>query len=413
MIVTHKYVSGNDPGSITKGYNLAKTKWSISHPHILLNNKLYSTPMKKSSSRSFAAVIVLGLAFNIGFAVLERAGWGIDFNQFYSSGRLAGTGHLYDWEALRKIEVENGTGVPTGRLPVVAYGYKLLAWLPYPVAHWIWLAMSLAALAVFALVWPGVPRQWMFAALVWSVPAALLLLYGQDTPFWLMFFAAGLWLLSKEKPWLAGVAFALCICKFHLALGIPVLLVARKQWKALIAGAGTFALLIAACFLIEGPGWVRHYLENSRLPSFSPAPERMPTLYGLSAWLPWSAALEIAAALVVMLFLWWLCRHISDLGTAGAAAAACGLLLAHHAYANDCVLLIPLLLLTIQRAEAPAWLKLWAALLLAPAPVALLASPGPLPGQLLVVGFVAAGLVGMRGKPELTEKVSSLQQACD
>ena len=369
--------------------------------------------MKKSSSRSFAAVIVLGLAFNIGFAVLERAGWGIDFNQFYSSGRLAGTGHLYDWEALRKIEVENGTGVPTGRLPVVAYGYKLLAWLPYPVAHWIWLAMSLAALAVFALVWPGVPRQWMFAALVWSVPAALLLLYGQDTPFWLMFFAAGLWLLSKEKPWLAGVAFALCICKFHLALGIPVLLVARKQWKALIAGAGTFALLIAACFLIEGPGWVRHYLENSRLPSFSPAPERMPTLYGLSAWLPWSAALEIAAALVVVLFLWWFCRHISDLGTAGAAAAACGLLLAHHAYANDCVLLIPLLLLTIQRAEAPAWLKLWAALLLAPAPVALLASPGPLPGQLLVVGFVAAGLVGMRGKPELTEKVSSLQQACD
>ena len=148
--------------------------------------------MKKSSSRSFAAVIVLGLAFNIGFAVLERAGWGIDFNQFYSSARLAGTGHLYDWEALRKIEAENGTGVPTGRLPVVAYGYKLLAWLPYPVAHWIWLVMSLAALAVFALAWPGVPRQWMFAALVWSVPAALLLLYGQDTPFWLMFFAAGL-----------------------------------------------------------------------------------------------------------------------------------------------------------------------------------------------------------------------------
>ena len=84
-------------------------------------------------------MIVLGLAFNIGFAVLDRAGWGIDFNQFYSSGRLAGTGHLYEWEALRKIEAENGTGVPTGRLPVVAYGYKLLAWLPYPAAHWTWL----------------------------------------------------------------------------------------------------------------------------------------------------------------------------------------------------------------------------------------------------------------------------------
>ena len=93
-------------------------------------------------------------------------------------------------------------------------------------------------------------------------------------------------MLRKKKPWLAGVAFALCICKFHLALGIPVLLVSQKRRKALIAGAGTFALLIAACFLIEGPGWVRHYLENSRLPSFSPAPERMPTLYGLMRGFP-------------------------------------------------------------------------------------------------------------------------------
>ena len=111
--------------------------------------------MKMPSSRSFVAVIVLGLAFNIGFAVLDRAGWGIDFNQFYSSGCLAGTGRLYDWEALRKIELENGTGVPIGRLPVVACGYKLLAWLPYPAAHWIWLAMSLAALGAFAMAWPG------------------------------------------------------------------------------------------------------------------------------------------------------------------------------------------------------------------------------------------------------------------
>ena len=120
----------------------------------------------------------------------------------------------------------------------------------------------------------------------------------------------------------------------------------------------------------------------------------MPTLYGLIAWLPWTAALEITSALAVVLFLWWFCRRTSDLGLAGAAAAACGLLLAHHAYANDCVLLIPLLLLTVQRAEAPAWLKLWRPLL-APAPVALLASPAPLPGQLLVAGFVAAGLIGL------------------
>ena len=347
---------------------------------------------KTPAAISVAAVCALGLAFNIWTAVGNRSDLGVDFNQFYAASRLAGTGHLYDWDALRKIEAENGIEVPTGRLPVVLYGYKILGGLPYAVARSIWEAVSIAALLVFAAVWPGARRLLMLAALVWSVPTTLVLLFGQDVPFWLMFFAAGLLLLERKSPWMAGVAFSLCICKFHLALGIPIMLAAQRRWKTLIAGAIAVLALIGSCFLIEGPDWPLQYAKMSKMPAFSPAPERMPNLHGIATLVPWTAALDIAGAVAIVLLLWTVSRCITDVAVAGAAAAACGLLLGHHSYAGDCALLIPLSVLTIQRQDMPPWLKAWAFLILSPAPVLLLGSRKPLPGQMLIAAFVVTAI---------------------
>jgi hypothetical protein len=335
----------------------------------------------------------LGLAFNIWFAVLNRGGWGIDFNQFYAASRLAGKGHLYDWDALRKIEAENGPEIPTARLPVVLYGHKILGSLPYAVARSIWMAGSIAALMVFAAAWPGARRLLMLVALAWSMPVALGLLYGQDVTFWLMFFTAGLVLMERKRPWSAGLAFSLCICKFHLALGIPVMLAAQKRWRTLIAGAIAVAALMASCFLIEGPGWPLQYAKILRMAGFSPAPQRMPSLYGIASWLPWPAAAEMAGALAIVLLLWVACRGSTDLGMSGAAAAACGLLLGHHVYAGDCALLIPLSVLTIQRPGVPPWLKVWAVVLLSSAPVLLLVLQRPLLGQVLIAAFIVTAMV--------------------
>jgi hypothetical protein len=344
---------------------------------------------------SLAAVCTLGLAFNIWMAVLNKAGWGVDYNQFYSASRLAGTGHLYDWDALRKIEAENGLEVPTGRLPVVLYGHRILGSLPYAAARIAWMAGGIGALLVFAAFWPGTRRWLMMAALAWSMAAGLVLLFGQDVPFWLMFFTAGLLLMDRKRPWSAGVMFALCICKFHLALGIPVLLVAQKRWRTLIAGAMAGLALIACCFAIEGPEWPLQYLKVSQMPAFSPAPERMPNLHGIASWLPWATATQIVLAIGIVWLLWVACRSGTDLGTAGAAAVACGLLLAPHAYSGDIALLIPLSVLTIQRQGVPAWLKIWAVAMLSPAPVLLMLSSRPFLGQLSIVAFtVTATLFG-------------------
>jgi hypothetical protein len=261
------------------------------------------------------------------------------------------------------------------------------------------MAASFAALMVFAAAWPGARRLFMLVALAWSMPATMGLLFGQDVAFWLMFFTAGLLLMERKKPWSAGVAFSLCICKFHLALGIPVMLAAQKRWKTLIAGALAASASIAACFLIEGPEWPLQYAKMARMPFFSPAPQRMPSVYGIASWLPWPEAVEIAGAVAIVLLLWAACRGGADLGISGAAAAACGLLLGPHAYAGDCVLLIPLSVLTIQRPGVPPWLKVWAVVLLSSAPVLLLVSQKPYLGQVVIAAFIVTAIIIGREKP--------------
>ena len=78
--------------------------------------------MSHVTSRWFAAVVVLGLAVNIGFAVVERAGWGIKFPTSFIRAAPGGHGPACTIEGLAKIEVESETRVPTGRLPLVACG---------------------------------------------------------------------------------------------------------------------------------------------------------------------------------------------------------------------------------------------------------------------------------------------------
>ena len=332
----------------------------------------------------------MGLALNIWFGVVSRAGFGIDYRQFYAGSRLAGTGHVYDSDALVR---EGAKGGVTGRLPVVLYGHKLLSGLPRPVARAIWTAGMIAALVAFAAFWPGAWRWLMGIALAWSMPAALMVLYGQDSSFWMMFVAAGLLLMKRKRPWSAGAAFSLAICKFQLALGIPILLVAQKRWKTLIAGAIATTVLLAACFAIEGPRWPLAYWRMLHIEGFSQAAERMPNFHGIASWLPWTGAIQIALMIALASILWLRFRSTNDLGMAGAAAAAGGLLLSPHAYAYDLVLLIPLAVLTIQRPTAPRWLKGWAVLLLSPLPMLLLVSPEPWLGQLLVAAFAVTAII--------------------
>lgn len=348
---------------------------------------------RKATHLLLAALCVSGAVLNLGIAVSCVVGGvgGVDFNVLYSASRLAGTGHLYDWDALRQLEKDHGPPLPSGRLPVVSFALKPLTMIGYLPARFLWLAILSVALVGFAWMWPGVNRRLMVAALAWSLPAGCLLGLGQDTPLWLVSFAAGLLLLERRKPRWAGVAFALCLTKYNLGVAIPVLLVAQKRWQTLVAGGAAVAVLLAACFPIEGPAWPLQYWNILRAPVFS-VDARMPNLHGIAYRLPSSAVIEAVTAAALIILLWRVCRGTGEVGTAGAATAACGLLLGHHGYGYDCTLLMPLAVLMLWK-PGPLWVRGWAALLLTPLVIWLLISSHPVWGQALVVGFVFAALM--------------------
>jgi hypothetical protein len=343
---------------------------------------------------ALALVCVVGVWINVSLA--WRAGnGGMDFNQFYAASRLAGTGHLYDWNALKALEAQNGPPIHSGRLPVVSYGVKAISWMPFPWALLVWRVASVAGLLVVCAVWPGAGRLGLAAAMAWSAPVVYLISLGQDVAFWLLFFAVGIALLARGYPRLAGVAFALCLCKYHMAAGIPILLAAQKRWSTLAAGGLATAALIASSFAIEGLSWPRANLQTLTAGDFSPGAHGMPNLRGLASWLPAGATvMELAAAAAVALLLWFACKHVPDIGAAGALAAGCGLILAHHGYVDDLILLIPLAVLTAQATEAALWLRVWALVVLTPVSMMLTVGQKPFVGQLLIIGFVVVSLVG-------------------
>jgi len=123
------------------------------------------------------------------------------------------------------------------RMPWVPLLLWPLGRLPYSVAHWVWLGLRTAGVIAFIWIWPHNPRWITAMAVSWFLPVMAALGTGQDAIcilFWL-----GVWQrLEPKRPFLSGLAIALCTAKFHLFLLLPVYLIANRKWRV-IAGAST------------------------------------------------------------------------------------------------------------------------------------------------------------------------------
>ncbi len=331
---------------------------------------MVSVPDIARLSRTTLLVCMVGacVCLWMGFSLTERAA---DFNQFYSAGKLVGGGELYQWERMRALERLHATNqIPFGRIPFYAVLFKPLAALPYGWARAGWLALNALAMLMFAVLWPVEDRARLAIGLCWCFPAALLLATGQDSGMFLLFVAVGVRLLESDHDIAAGLVFSLCAAKIHLALGIPVFLLARRRWAALLAGAAAGVAQAAVSFAAEGWDWPAKLLRLASIPEFSPAVAKMPNLHGLTYQLRHGGAAEVVLALLALAAVWRIARR-STLVTGAACAAAAGLLVSHHAYVYDAILLLPALALT-RREGTPATLRYWALLLGTPIPYLLL-----------------------------------------
>ncbi len=286
------------------------------------------------------AVLVFGL---LAFAFQPRDLHSSDFFSFWAGARLAGGG-MYDArqvEALQQSVSPLVTSKPYIRPPFYAVLLWPLGQLPFRAAYLVWFLINLGAVIAFVWAWRFRPESYIACALF--IPLGYSFGMGQDAPLLLLSFAAGARLIERRNDLLGGAVLALCAIKPHLALLLPVVLLAQRRYRALVgmaAAGGVLYLLSAAALGMEWPvAFVRAALENEsgihpRLLGLSGFTEG---LHGVRWVLP---VLAIAGAALVYVR----ARAAAWLPAISFALAA-GLVFGPRALPYDASLFLPLLLL--------------------------------------------------------------------
>jgi len=134
-----------------------------------------------------------------------------------------------------------------------------LSLLPYPASLAVWL---LAGLGAFLVIVHRLAPHPLTICLTLAFPATLLnLITGQNGFLSAALLGAGL-LLLDSAPFTGGLLLGLLTFKPHLAVLIPLALMAGKRWRALLGMVTAAVGLVAASTLMLGPQvWVA-FLQN-------------------------------------------------------------------------------------------------------------------------------------------------------
>jgi alpha-1,2-mannosyltransferase len=192
-----------------------------------------------------------------------------DFISFFAAGRLADLGTpalAYDPAAHRAME-QAAFGDP--RLPYAYFFFypptflaicAVLALIPsYLGAFALWI---LATGAVFVASLRAIVRDWRLTVAFLSFPAAVATAgIGQNALLTAGLIGAGTYLVDR-KPIAAGLLWGALIYKPHLALMIPVALLAGRNWRAFAAMAVSAAAIAALSLAwFGGATWHAFFAE--------------------------------------------------------------------------------------------------------------------------------------------------------
>jgi hypothetical protein len=222
-------------------------------PHWLTEERVrvYSMLIVVICSVGFVSLIVLSLP-----DLVDPRGkpLGYDFMAFWSAARLALAGHpeaAFDGAAISAVQ---HAAVPALREiwfpwhypPTFLLAVLPLGLLPYPAALGVFVAGTSALWAVFIRHILPDPRTWIVAA---AAPAGLINLLDGQNAFLTAALAGFALLWLDRRPVLAGVLIGVLAIKPHLAVLLPVVLIAGGYWRSFAAASVTvigFAALSAA-----------------------------------------------------------------------------------------------------------------------------------------------------------------------
>lgn len=320
------------------------------------------------------AACVAALTLFLGIATLARTAGGasstLDFSAFYTAGHLVRDGlggSLYDLDvqeaAQRELSGENyDEPLPYAGPAFVAFVYAPLTLFPLNAAFGVMLLVNLAALAAVLAVLNGtmkeVPPRLRAVALgvtALGIPTVSVLTAGQIDLLVTGTLLAGLLLLRADRHIAAGVVLGLAFAKPQLTLGVLVLLVATREWRALTSMLATglvLALLPVAAFGTQALTGNLDALDAVGRPALMANWRGFMASAGapddLWLWVPGWAAIAAAALLLAWrVFL----REDAAFGHRAALALMLPLLLTPHLHGQTLVLALPAVALFLQ-AEA-------------------------------------------------------------
>ena len=263
-----------------------------------------------------------------------------DFSAFWAGARLAASGRpqdAYDPKAAQAAQCVQAACDPTAPFPR-PYFYPpvfLLLSLPFgllplPVALPLFVTGGYGVLAACLRRIAGV--GWWLPILL-SPGALLNVVTAQAGCFTASCFAGGVVLIDRH-PGLAGFCLGLLVFKPQLAIGIPIVLLAARRWRALIACGGTALATCALSWGVLGEAAWAAFFERSRwagaLLREDVVWHRLVSVYGgvrlLRAGVPPAYVLQGLSAVAALGLVAWLASRRPDHG-AEMAALVCGALL--------------------------------------------------------------------------------------
>jgi hypothetical protein len=297
--------------------------------------------IRKILYRVFVLVnLVLAISFMLYTLNLSRGNELWDFQVFHGAARnvLAGSS-IYTYYGAANL--------PFFSFPWVSWIFLPLALFPFEIASCIFLAVGLTittlvinSLAKHYQVFGIFDRIYMFSMVIWL--SWLVYRVGQISYFVLGGAVLFMFVLARERYYLAGLLMPLLLLKPHLFLVFIPLVLWMGGRKTILTGALTTLILFGIEFLVT-PHWVRQMLGLLTQGVINPFWKftTLPTLMGFNqnyagmANLLLTAVLVAIAAFVVIRF-----RSLPKIQLLSMAMAA-SLFCAPRSYAYDLVLLIP------------------------------------------------------------------------
>ena len=305
---------------------------------------------------------------------------GADFVQFYAASILGrdDPGNIYDRAVQQEIQrrfspgAEKGTYWPYLHAPFFTLILLPLSSLSYAEAFWVWTG-STALLYLGSVVLISRKAHaplGLSLALASGAPVFYwLMITGQTTAMALFLWAIGFALMKRRQLFAAMLVLGLLSYRAqYLAVIVPLLIV-RRAWLGLVGIVASIVILLLLGGFVFSFSSYSQYLNAALMQSQRMVTQDQPlihyiTLYGFfRPLLPNDAAIACtiiaALPLAYWLFKVWQLDQTSEIDLQWSLAICSTLLLMHHGFVYDLLLLtVPVLLLYPYRNVLPAYYKL-------------------------------------------------------